>query len=231
MSRSHFTRWSARYTLNWGGIMRLGSRSSAVLLSLCVAATPALAQEVPAPAFRVGDTWVYTLQDKFDRAMGVAKVTETVTTVSEKGIETSITGDPRDTHRRYTRELNVLRGLNMDFDPMVPNYSFPLTVGKRWEGKYSFPSPATGARLNTSQQGRVDGWEEIKVPAGTFKAVKITLTRDIEGVTPRGDRFSRRIAVTNWYAPEVRWSVRRETRSPSFQDELVELLEFKPGAQ
>jgi hypothetical protein len=213
--------------------MSFGSRMSACLLSLSFAvASAAPAQEaVPAPSFRVGDTWVYTLQDRFDRAMGIAKVTETVTTVSEKGIETSITGDPRDTHRRYTRELNVLRGLNMDFDPMVPNYSFPLSPGKRWEGKYTFPSAATGARVNVSQQGRVEGWEEIKVPAGTFKAVKMTLTRDFDGVSPSGMRFSRRFEVTNWYAPEVRWPVRRETKSPSFQDELVELLEFRPGPQ
>jgi hypothetical protein len=212
--------------------MRVGSKASASALSLWFVAGAALAQEaVPAPKFRVGDSWVYTLEDKFDRARGSAKVTETVTAVSEKGIETSVAGDPRDAQRRYTGELNTLRGLGVDFEPMVPNFSFPLTAGKQWEGRFSFPNPSTGSRVNASQQAKVEGWEDVKVPAGTFKALKIIIARDLDGVTPAGQRILRRFSVTAWYSPEVRWFVRREQKSPSFQDETIELLEFRPGSQ
>jgi hypothetical protein len=212
--------------------MRVGSKASACALSLWFVAGAALAQEaVPAPKFRVGDTWVFTLEDKFDRARGSMKVTETVTAVSEKGIETSVAGDPRDTQRRYTGELNTLRALGVDFEPMVPNFSFPLTVGKQWDGRFSFPNPSTGSRISGAQQAKVEGWEDVKVPAGTFKAVKITIARELEGATPRGERFIRRISVAAWYSPEVRWFVRREQKSPAFQDETIELLEFRPGNQ
>jgi hypothetical protein len=191
----------------------------------------ALAQDpVAAPVFRVGDSWVYTREDRMDRATGLVKVTETVTALLEKGFETSVEGDPRELQpRRYTAELNTVRALGFDFAPMIPNFSFPLAAGKQWQGRYTFFNPAAGGQVNGAQQGRVEGWEEIKVPAGTFKTLKVSNARTVEA-TPLGAggrSVMRAFQVTFWYAPEVRWFVRREIRSPGFVDDTAELVSFK----
>lgn len=191
----------------------------------------AVAQDqVTAPTYRVGDSWVYTSEDKMNRATGLVKVTETVTAVSEKGFETSVEGDPRESQsRRYTAELNTVRAFGFDYAPMIPNFSFPLTVGKQWQGQYTFFNPGVGGQVNGSQQVRVEGWEEIKVPAGTFKALKISISRTLESAPmgAGGRRGTRPFQVTFWYSPEVRWFVRREIRSAAFVDDTAELVSFK----
>jgi hypothetical protein len=78
--------------------------------------------------------------------------------------------------------------------------------------------------------------EEVKVPAGTFRAQRIV----IEGTRPTDqDPFwwpkeAGRFRYTLWYAPEARRYVRARNQSWSmtaaeFSDELVELLEYKPN--
>ena len=76
--------------------------------------------------------------------------------------------------------------------------------------------------------------EEVKVPAGTFRAQRIV----IEGTRPTDqDQFwwakeAGRFRYTLWYASEARRYVRARNQSWSmtaaeFGDELVELLEYK----
>jgi hypothetical protein len=177
---------------------------------------------VQAPAFKVGDRHTYTRFDRMNAAAGTIKVTETVTVVSDTAIETSVENQPgQAAQHRYTRERNPVRVFGFEFDPLIPIYSFPLSVGKEWSGRYSFFSPQINERINAMQQVRVEGWEEIKVPAGTFKALKFSITRDLTG-----SRGMRRFQLTWWYSPEARHFARVEIKSPGFQDETVELIEY-----
>jgi hypothetical protein len=102
--------------------------------------------------------------------------------------------------------------------PAVPGYPQGTKTYLEWK---------VSARLVAS--------EEVKVPAGTFKAQRIV----IEGTRPTDqDPFwwpkeAGRFRYTVWYAPEARRYVRARNQSWSmtaaeFGDELVELLEFKP---
>jgi len=82
-------------------------------------------------------------------------------------------------------------------------FDFPLSVGKSW--RYSTES---GGR-NILNELRIEGVEEVTTPAGTFKAYKIYY---------RQSEVSRAASgwVRHWYAPVVKWWVKREVENSPY---------------
>jgi hypothetical protein len=82
----------------------------------------------------------------------------------------------------------------------------------------------------------VQGWDQVAVPAGTFKALRL----DVKGrrSAPIGGRtsFAGRFEMSVWYAPDVNRIVRQEHRvwsadgiSPALiADEVLELAAYRP---
>ena len=102
--------------------------------------------------------------------------------------------------------------------PSDQSFSFPMWVGKSWAAKYSFHDRDRGLNFaEVTYSWKVEAYEEVKVPAGSFKAFRL------EGSNP----FS---SSTVWYAPELRLIVKRvDERGPShylgtgkFTTELIE---------
>ena len=80
-------------------------------------------------------------------------------------------------------------------------YHFPLWVGKSWLVTYTYEDPRRGKTLpNQVRRVSVVRYEEVSVPAGTFKAFQLY-----------AKSFATQIQV--WYAPElkleVKWVVER----------------------
>jgi hypothetical protein len=82
-----------------------------------------------------------------------------------------------------------------------------------------------------------EGWEQVTVPAGTFRALRVTVhgTRERTAMTG-GAQFVGRFELVAWYAPEAKRYVRLEHKAwsggfgaqgrPSSHD-VVELLSYK----
>ncbi len=126
-----------------------------------------------------------------------------------------------DREQIYTTEWNPITTVNLfnsafDFvrDPYSKYYSFPIWPGKRWKQDYRWEVSVRGIVGESSVDVKALGWEKVKVPAGEFLALKISI--DIVTETRRGTRFSE---LTYWYAPEVRNRVKLET--PRANVELV----------
>lgn len=68
-------------------------------------------------------------------------------------------------------------------------FRFPLTVGKTWDESARMTMP-NGKVLPHENSCRVEGREEVTVPAGTFMTFKVRCT------SPRG------LEMTSWYAPD-----------------------------
>jgi hypothetical protein len=77
----------------------------------------------------------------------------------------------------------------LSFDPPI-DYAWPLTVGKTWVTQYSVTVHASDARMPLRREFKVDGYEDVTVPAGTFKAWKVSW-KDSSGETE-----------TRWLSPE-----------------------------
>ncbi len=61
----------------------------------------------------------------------------------------------------------------MSFDPPI-DYAWPLTVGQTWSTKYAETLYPSGAKVPMTRDFKVEGIEDVTVPAGTFKAWKLS---------------------------------------------------------
>ena len=95
--------------------------------------------------------------------------------------------------------IATLRGEKVRFanSPHDGTFSPPLWVGKSWLASYQYYDYDLGRSFtNVYYRWRVEAYEDITVPAGTFKAFRL------EGNTPYS-------STTLWYAPGVKLIVKR----------------------
>ena len=177
--------------------------------TLIAAALPAIAQ-VAAPALRAGDTWTYRMVDNYNKQVAGDWTREVVGTATGGiRVETRAGGATSEAVFRAPGELasGVLgdraRGT---MEPALQLAPFPLTEGRSWSQRVVRTDPVTKERREMLVQGRVHGWETVRVPAGEFKAIKLERTMHLgdydafRGITVRTE--------TEWYAPDVRGPVK-----------------------
>lgn len=103
---------------------------------------------------------------------------------------------------------------------------FPLSRGKSWKFEYSIPSK----RVTVEQTATVGGWETVTVPAGRFRALRITHEGNYSASAGQFS-WSGRITETYWYSPEARRVVKKEYQDTNgegstwdqWREELVDL--------
>lgn len=199
------------------------------------AAAQAPAERIPGPAVKAGDAWIY---NKLDGWNGVLEDTTVVRVkrVAADGISMEATALDGTALARIQRTagFNLVRieapKSTRTTLPFYPNFSFPLWVGKTWQGKVTFrSSDQPGREVQAELKARVVGFESVTVPAGTFFALKIVMegpyrAKDAEGL------FSGLIEDTLWYSPEARNAVRYEYKDTAgtapYNHEIHELVKY-----
>jgi hypothetical protein len=89
----------------------------------------------------------------------------------------------------------------MIFDPPI-GYEYPLEVGKTWTKSYQVTVAALKQTIPFDSTSKVEAYEEVTVPAGTFKTFKINASDTTGNET------------VTWSNPEVgTWIKRIETRT------------------
>src|SRR5262249_43114990 len=114
----------------------------------------------------------------------------------------------------YDNEWNWLRRPATDlqtfeYSPAYQAFAFPLSAGKTWRSEATATDPRDGRRFPVKIEGRVLGWERVKVPAGEFDALKVE-RRVFIGYWEPAYRGNSVILEYEWYAPAVKWAVKRE---------------------
>ncbi len=169
-------------------------------LAFLLAAMPAAAQKPRAerPTYTVGEKWI--------RSDGTFDLTRI-----EKDLYIFSAGPGREIH--ITRDLAVARFLRaqqvVEFDP-PPKLKWPLEVGKWGADEVIWRTPDFPSGIRARVTWSVDAYEDVRVPAGTFKAFRISLS-----ATPAEGRFEQRWPERTgkiWYAPEARQFVKAEGR-------------------
>jgi len=203
------------------------SRNHAVaigLISLALggcATTASLSQQPPAgtsatvsaPSISPGDNWTYRVRDGFT---GLPRRDERheVTRVGGDRIEVAGAVELGDGQQVYDREWNWLRRPATDlqtfeYSPAYQAFSFPLAAGKTWHAEATATDPRDGRRFPVKIEARVLGWERVRVPAGEFDALKVE-RRVFIGYWESTFRGNSVIQEYEWYAPSVKWVVKRE---------------------
>jgi hypothetical protein len=175
-------------------------------------------QAAAVPAVTVGESWTYSVRDGFtalDRGTERYRVQQVsagnITVARERS------GSEVEDVQVYDSQWNWLKRpatnlQSFDYSPAYQAFDFPLAPGKQWDARLFATDPRDGRRFPVRVEGKVIGWERIKVPAGEFDALKIVrvVYVDYWELSVRG---SSRIIEQEWYAPAVKQSVRRETTS------------------
>lgn len=194
---------------------------AALMLAGCATPLPqsppdGMPASVPAPRIEVGDTWTYRVTDGYTGIVR-GELRETVTAVSGGHVTVSAPLERSDGVQIYDREWNWLRrpATNLqtfEYRPAYRAFDFPLQAGKQWRARLTAADPADGRQFPVWIDGAVLGWQRIRVPAGEFDALKIERRVYFE-YWEYAVRGRSQIHEVEWYAPQVRQSVRREMKS------------------
>jgi len=175
-----------------------------------------MAGEVAAPQPATGTFWRYSVSDGFTR-IPRGTVEYRVSSVSADAVTMNVRVEGQETTELYTRDGNWLRrpATNLqvfDYSPAYRAFDFPLAAGKTWRSKATATDPADGRSFPVVVEGKVLGWEKVRVPAGEFDTLKVRRHVFLD-YFEQGVRGQSVILETDWYAPSMNQVVRRETTS------------------
>ena len=202
-----------------------------------------------APTYRVGDRWVYRVNQQFRAAPDFDETVE-ITAVGPDGITARVTakGGPIDIVRteRWAAPGLVLQGSLLDietrkFAEPLQRFRFPLRSGERWNQWVEQVNETQKTSGKINRYVTVLRSERVTTPAGTFDALRMNVIMQLDDEDPF--RYATQATHIVWYAPAVRGVVREERRAQyrekgsgrdafanlPVQNEIVELVSFTPG--
>src|SRR5579875_3393617 len=133
---------------------------------------------VTAPEYRVGDTWtVEKTTETGTSGFSRQRVVNTIDRVSSDELLLGIKqdGSPRaPEEHRIGSDLSLKLLVNGSEVVTARPVDFPLKVGQSWSADWIDPR-RQGNQLSAHfhKDYKVVGWEDVTVPAGTFRALKI----------------------------------------------------------
>jgi hypothetical protein len=150
-------------------------------LAALALATSTCAQEqeaAPAPSFRVGDSWVFEITtQKGANGFSQVKLDDTVERVDETTMVVGVKADGAP-----SGYVDRVVGLDWSKRQLVGGeeatttrpFAFPMKPGDTWTVDYVDPL-RRGAQISdhVHRRYKVVGWQDVTVPAGTFRALKV----------------------------------------------------------
>jgi hypothetical protein len=188
-----------------------GKRAALAALFSFLAAVPcaAVAQAsntLPKPNVKVDDRWIYRHTDR--RMKPPSFVYEIrVSFVDPRTIHAVVErqGGKRESDATWTPEWNVVVAIDEGVVEVEKGmWQFPLSPGKQYPAAWEIRRPRAGAfHVKHERKVTVVGWEDVEVPAGKFRALKV----QADGHFRRFDKLaSDEARNTFWYVPQVkRW--------------------------
>ncbi|HEU0290956.1 MAG TPA: hypothetical protein VFR39_09430 [Burkholderiales bacterium] len=192
----------------------------AILLAAGCASLPqvppaGMPAQVTAPNVREGDSWVYSLHDGYTK-LPRGKLEYRVNSVQGDTVTVGLQHDGRQTTQHYTRDWNwrerpMTNLQNFRYEPAYAALPFPLEAGKSWQAYVKATDPATGKENRVRIDGKVLGWERVKVPAGEFDTILVRrLVYAGNADTTRGEE---NISEYDWYSPALGGIVKHASSS------------------
>ncbi len=195
----------------------------AMLMAGCGLMAPKAERYVAPP---VATTWQSARQDTGSYGSGSAKVAGRRGERTFQGAQV-LTFEGPDGTIVATPESNWL-GIFKGDTPMVTwdpplGWPWPIEVGKTWTREQRMTIHAAKRTVPYVLTQKVEAYEDVTVPAGTFKAFKLSTT------TSMGDDN------LTWFSPDmgifIKQSLKRSARHPSGAGSReLELLSYKRGA-
>ena len=182
---------------------------------------------IPRPDVRQDDEWRYR------RSAGPSSnvLDQKVVQLTEAGISlrTQVRGSIDSSTTVHDRQWGLLGSGYNDYLPALGYYAFPLYQGKRWRIDSQVSNFGAGQRVRIQGEGEAVGFEEVKVPAGVFWALRVQI--ELETVDPGDATRTVKVKEVHWYAREAMRPVKVEAMIDAAgappRMETTELLDFK----
>jgi len=196
-----------------------------ILLVFLVAFIPAILygqDKVDAPVWNIGDRWV--LGDN---------VVITVASADDSSVSLKYTIGARDSTIVYekpslTRLYYMAKDKRINYEGRNKKlFNFPMEIGKSWQDKYVEKPASLGAKETAYVETFTPlAWEEISIPAGKFKAVKLEYKQEKLGQTGSQPKEGK---VFYWYSPDVKYMLKCQYEKSDYWEETSdwELSAFK----
>jgi hypothetical protein len=154
------------------------------------------------PEWKVGYSWSYE-EKKSGRTPTSVNVEEIVGIDSTAKSPVFLVKDGNEEILRSVETLGVLETRKNGItttrrDKPSEVVAWPLQSAKEWRNIYTLENLEKNQTYKVDRLMVISGVEEVKVPAGIFKAIKIDAY----------DYQTGRLQVEYWYAPQVRWFAR-----------------------
>jgi hypothetical protein len=206
---------------------RLGWSAALFVLALVLAACAGvISQASPgppaqAPAFKVGDRWVYRGTEGY-RAKVAFEETREITAIGGDGISVRVAlkGGPVDITRteNWSAPGVVRVGAVFEaepdtdrFDVPLVRYQYPLAPGQTWNQNIRDLDKERGPYGPIRRQVKVEGYEKVSTPAGTFDAIRMRTIMQLDDETFW--RYATECDYLEWYAPSLGVMVKALKRS------------------
>ena len=172
----------------------------------CATMAPQAERYVAPP---LGSTWTYAQRDTGSYGSGAAQVTQTSTEHVWQGklVRALVSAQGAilvDSDGAWPAQLAPDGKPIFSWIPPI-GFDFPLAVGKTWTRSYRVTLYATHQSFAFESTWKVVAYEDLTVPAGTFKAFKISMSTNSEQEN------------TYWFVPQLGINAkqiwRREARS------------------
>jgi hypothetical protein len=155
----------------------MNMRKFCVALIGALLVSPAFAQTADGPKLKPQDTWTFRNTHELGGKWSQTIDDTTVVRVSASGMLISIKQDGSTAppvEQLVGVDWSRSRSVNGEEKVVNRPLNFPLSAGKTWDVDYSEDNPN---RAHSKEQYHthfsVVGWEDVTVPAGTFRALKI----------------------------------------------------------
>jgi hypothetical protein len=204
--------------------------AAALFFAFCASGADETAP-VAKPQVKVGDRWTYRLTNYMTpNPTVVTGDTRVASTGTDEILMVSKRRDrAEETDNFYTSEWNSVSVGVWTTTPHNGLFKFPLKVGDSYKAEYEATQKGTGVRGKVEVVMKVVGWEDVTVPAGKFRALKIEGTGSYIRRDQRGFGWNR---YDYWYVPEIKRWVKSAYKDGAEGSTLpntsngVELVEF-----
>ena len=148
-----------------------------------------------APVWNVGDYWRFVYSDKKEWQYKVIKIEEDLYIIED------LYGIDKPCFDKKT--LLMVAYINpggrkiKTGTPSIFYFDFPIYIGKKWKKMMSTIPLRGSTEVNYLNEYQVISYEDVVVPAGTFKAFKIEIKQTNYTISAFGK-------VHIWYSPEVK---------------------------
>ena len=190
---------------------------------------------VPHPSVKVGDSYIYESRDPAN-IEPLITTKRTVTSIDNEIVLSMVVVNNKNAKPRklyFNRDWNLVRSRNadnsgLDYSPPIKYYEFPLLSGKKWQQTSTETDIKTGKTRTHKVTGVVGDWEEISVPAGNFRAIKVILETEVIN-SATGQRMGG--SDISWYVPEIRRSVKSITKDQNGKGRVLQLMSYQLAGQ